>query len=531
MRAGRAFSIGAAAALLAFLAQGCGVPRSLTTGGGTGGASGAGASESTSGGAAGGTAGVAGVSGPSGGAVLDAGAVDAGGADGGPTPDAGMADAGPGDAGAPDAGPVLGPPLSAGGWTFYGTGQGLSATITDVSADEAGNVYVAGGDAVYAKTRGAQGFSRFGAEVGLTTNCDEAETQLCPVISVAGGGAGQAFIGLQGIGTDDDNDPMWEQTSGGVDELSFDGTRLRKARHVLIASPPGAVPENAYTMKYGRRKGRQLFRVVFNHAPGLNYGDLWMGGTHVGFSVLFGDSALEGWQDWPNQYPDSMGVWEHDHPAIETEAGAIETGDYYAIAIDPISGDPWAASEYRAASKKGYGSGPGQMWNPLWPAYNPSDPNHSYLDVWPDCVGSSDPNCEYDIDNPAWKDDTESMTFCADGTQYFGSSTLGIAVRQTNGQISYIDLPSGYGDDVYALACDPSDQSVWVGLGWGGIARLHPDGSFSFMPTNLNAPAFAQQPVRSIQIDRWANPRIVYFAQMQDAKTLAAGGVTAYSGP
>ncbi|MHB1843545.1 MAG: hypothetical protein ACYCWW_01750 [Deltaproteobacteria bacterium] len=518
---------------------GCGPGGALVTGGGGAGSSVGGSTGAGGGGDAGvlspptgggvhGPTGATGATGPLDAGAPDAGAPKDGGSDGGSAvadagSDAGARDGGAADAGATDAGPVLGPPISADGWTFYGAGQGLSATITDVSPDEAGNVYVAGRDALYVKARGAQTFQRFGPAAGFTPNCNQALTQVCPIISVAGGGAGQVFVGLQGIGTDDDNDPLWEQQSGGVDEMAFDGTTLKKSRHVLIATPPGVVSESPMTMQYGRRKGRQVFRVVFNHYQGLNYGDVWMGGTHVGFSVLFGNPSAEGWQDYPNQYPDSRGVWEHDHPAVETSAGDIETGDYYAIAIDPITGDPWAANEYRAASKGGYGSGPGTMWNELWPAYDQQNQLGSYLDLWPD-------GAEYDIDNPLWKDNTEAMTFCPDGTQYFGSSTLGIAVRSPKGQLSYVQLPPGYGNSVYALACDPTDHSVWVGLGWGGIARLHPDGSFSFMPQNLTAPAFTQQAVRSIQIDSWASPRIVYFAHLATAGG-PGGGVTAYDGP
>ncbi len=462
-------------------------------------------------------------------AIRDAG-LDAGGRDGGVRDAGGVADAGP-DGGPEDSGIAIAPPLSIDGWTFYGMSQGLSATPSDVSADEGGNVYVAGGDTLYVKTRRAASFTRVDPiAAGLTRNCDPNGGTLCPVISVAGGDPGGAVIGFQGIGTDDDNDPMWEQFSGGCDLVGYDGSSVYRLRHVLIATPPGVIRETEYTWKYGRRKGRQVFRVVFNHLPGLHHGDVWMAGTHVGFSVFMPNPAAEGWQDYPNQYPDARGVWEHDHPAVEDIHGDIETGDYYGVAIDPTTGDPWAGDEYRTASKKGYGAGPGGQWNPLWPPYDPTNQLDSYLDVWPDCVGSSDPDCPYDIDNPAWKDNLEALAFCEDGTLYLGSSTLGLKVRGPQGDLSSIPMPAGLGDDIYALACDPADHSVWVGLGWGGIARLHPDGTWSLLPGNLGAPPFVWQPVRSIQIDRWASPRIVYFAH-QGTPGGPAGGITAYAGP
>ena len=63
----------------------------------------------------------------------------------------------------PDAGsvganaqPDPGTPTRIGSWTYYGEGQGLSKDVRDISPDEGGNLYVAGGDALYAKQRSAE---------------------------------------------------------------------------------------------------------------------------------------------------------------------------------------------------------------------------------------------------------------------------------------------------------------------------------------------------------------------------------------
>jgi hypothetical protein len=88
-----------------------------------------------------------------------------------------------------------------------------------------------------------------------------------------------------------------------------------------------------------------------------------------------------------------------------------------------------------------------------------------------------------------------------------------------------------------SVACDPSDGSIWAGSAFdGGIWRLK-GGAWTTLPAA--APAFALTgPVRSIQIDRWASPRIVYFAHQAVSRraadgtiTTAPGGVSAYSGP
>ena len=60
------------------------------------------------------------------------------------------------------------------------------------------------------------------------------------------------------------------------------------------------------------------------------------------------------------------------------------------------------------------------------------------------------------------------------------------------------------------------------------------NGQFTSLdPTGL--PEFARQPVRSIQIDRWSTPRIVYAAFMPSADASGVisrgGGVGAFAGP
>jgi len=267
-------------------------------------------------------------------------------ADGGSTADAdanGTPSSDGGTAGAP-AGAALEPPFTRDRWTFYGTSQGLSADVSDVSADEGGNVYVAGGDALYAKKRTDQRFLRFdAASAGLTQNChavaDPSDPtqldrnlhptppgppQLCPVISVGGAAPGVAMIGFQGIGTDGDPDADWAQDSGGADLVAFDGTTLTRTRHVFIASPPHTIcaangnEAHTSTCSYaydwfwvmGRRKLRQVFRIAVNHdASSRMYGDVWMGGAHATFAAYVHDAEQRGWVDdtvgWEPKWADA----------------------------------------------------------------------------------------------------------------------------------------------------------------------------------------------------------------------------------
>ncbi len=488
-------------------------------------------------------------SGPSDPAPLPSGDADGGVAAGGaPAPDAGPA----------DAGVALEPPFTQGRWTFYGTSQGLSGEVWDVSADEGGNVYVAGGDAVYAKKRAEPRFLRFDADAaGLTRNCyavanpnDPAQLDrklhpdppgpplLCPVISVGGAAPGVAMIGFQGIGTDGDPDADWAQDSGGADLVAFDGTSLTRTRHVFIASPPHTIcaangnEAHTSTCSYafdwfwvmGRRKLRQVFRIAVNHDPGSRmYGDVWMGGTHATFAAYVNDAVRRGWVDdtvgWDPKWADARYVWEHEHPGILGAGGSFLTGYTYALAVDPRNGIPWGHNGFRLASVSGgYG---GDVSSKIWWLPEP------WIDVWPD---TGDPQQLPSLDA------VMSLSFCRDGTLWMGSAGHGLARRDAaTGAISRLDLPdpAAHGDSVTAVACDPSDGSVWIGLGWGGVLRLK-DGAFTALdPAGL--PDFARHQVLSIQIDRWASPRVVYFAFLPtrdaSARVTAPGGVAAYDGP
>ncbi len=444
-----------------------------------------------------------------------------------------------------DDGKVVQPPLVDGAFAYYSVEQGLPPDVRDVSADEGGNVYVAAMDAVLAKKRGDATFRRFdAAATGLTKNCDAAKTVTCPIVSVAGAATGVAIIGLQGIGTDGDADPDWQLDSGGADVLAFDGEKLTRTRHVHVAgaphqmcmdhSPPPCSTGDA-TYEKGRRKVRQVLRLAVNHdSSKLQYGDVWMAGTHGTFSVLLATAGPRGWVDLTLQFPgteDRRFVWEHDHPGMYAPATingvkqwAFLTGESTAIAIDPTTGDPWAANETRTARKVGYGAFADGWDAPMWPYYDATDERRSWLDVWPDpLVVSWD---AYDAMDPAYMDAVRSLSFCDDGTLWIASGLHGLARRSPEGAISYVDLPPGLGNSASAVACDPSDGSVWVGFGWGGFGRY--DGSWS-LPDGAKTPRFALYgPVGNIQIDRSASPRIVYLAHV--ASRNGPGGVTAYQG-
>jgi hypothetical protein len=425
--------------------------------------------------------------------------------------------------------------------------QGLAPTVHDVSPDEGGNVYVAAGEAVFAKRGGDAGFVRFDADTsGLTRNCwDPAEISnksppgepyACPIISVAGSTPGKAIIGFKGVGTDYDYDAPWALRSGGADVVSFDGNALTRVRHVLIATPPGVIcaesgdpnqtltdcpekwPDSIWIT--GRLKLRQVNRILVNHdrSRPLSHGDAFLGGSHATITVLVANPEARGWIDLTRGDPawaDTKGVWEHEHPAPPPPPGMFLAGEGWALALDPDSNVPWYANEFRIARLPYYATHP-HPWGQAW--WGGQDPPYPHLALW---AQESDP---FDA---AKRDNVRSMSFCDDGTLWVASVNHGLARRAPGGGTwSFVDLPEGSANAALAIACDPSDASVWVGFARGGFGRLK-NGQWSLPPAG--APAFAGNPVQSIQIDRWSSPRVVYLAHV--ASWNGAGGVTVYAGP
>ncbi len=437
-------------------------------------------------------------------------------------------------------------PIQQGAWTYYGPQQGLSDDIQDVSADEDGNVYVAGGDALYVKRPADQGFLRFDASnAGLTRNCNDYtdfhnETPAkafytCRILAVAGAAPGRAVIGFDSFGIESQNGALWTYSAGGADVVAFDpvARTLARQRHVWLASPPHTIcttPVYArattcvagdYWWDNGRRMFVQVRRIVVNHdRSSPMYGDVWLGGQHATFATILANAAARGLPDhtagFLPAWADAKDVWEHEHPNLDAPDGTFVNGLGWALSIDPRDGTPWGSNQYRTTYISGYGASLATAdvdWG-MGPR----------LDLWP-----TPPN-QWGMGGD---DQVRSMSHCSDGTLWVGSLTHGLARIDPGGQISFTSLPDpALENSVSVVACDPTDASLWIGLGAGGVMRLR-SGGWERLDTS-GLPAFTQNPVQSIQIDRWSATRTVYFAFSpitDDSGRLQGGGVGAYAGP
>lgn len=457
------------------------------------------------------------------------------------------------DAGTPDAGSTLVPPLRIGRWTYSGEAQGLSKDVRDVSPDEGGNVYVAGGDALYAKQRGDDQFLRFDWQnAGLSKKCnDPAQLNVdipatpffqCPVNSVGGAAPGKAVVGFDGFGHEGDGGSPWALETGGADVVAFDPTKgtLTRVRHVLTAAPPHVVCDNGHLewvttcvaptpapgqpplvlwfWENGRRLTRRIRRVVVNHdLTSPLYGDVWMGGNHGTLQVLLNNATARGWVDtvdpsfgFDPKWQDAKDVWEHVHPAVENPAapGDIIVGEGYGVSIDPRNGQPWGSNGIRTTGMFGYPDLVHRQWGC----------STSTLAVWP----------QFPLG-----DDISSISHCPDGSLWVASTSRGLARIDTDLKVVLARVPLPDGTGALTVACDP-DGSLWVGRAAGGVLRFR-NGQFEAVDPTPAAPAFASHPVLNVQFDTWTTPRIVYFAfgASKDAQGVirAVGGVAAYDGP
>jgi hypothetical protein len=333
-------------------------------------------------------------------------------------------------------------------------------------------------------------------------------------------------IGYEGAGKyDDDSDPLWMRRSGGLDLVTFDGATLARERHVEVGSPPHTVcyewldaghttchPLDQVWME-GRFKTRSVQRLAVNHdrSRPLSYGDVMITGQHGTLSILVADPEARRWPDLVKGaagYEDTRGVWEHHHPDNYMH-GRMLTGEGWAVAIDPTTNVPWYANQFRLASMPAYATSPRPSFQNYW---GPQEPGAPYVAIW---------QPESHPDDERLRDNVLAISFCDDGTMWVASYNHGLA-RLAKGASDFerIAVPGG---GARAVACDPSDGSVWVGFSWGGFARLR-GGAFQELVPYRDLPAFAQGPVLNIQIDRWSSPRVVYLAHR-------SGGVTAYDGP
>lgn len=451
-------------------------------------------------------------SGGSGTVPADGGGADAG-ADAGTGAGTDAGTDGGTDAGTPDAGSDGGVSIvipNAAGWTFHHAQDGLISTqVMGASADEGGNLWVAGGKSgVFVLRKGQTSFQRFTLADGLhpfgyLADGSPADTDpYLEAISIAGGPAGTAFVGYMGkpppaghLACEDnwDSDATPDPAiykSGDADKVTLKATGGLDVVHYDIFSGPFVVPAELR----GREKLCNVFRIVYEHGTrnvwfGANHGFAW---GHADFA---GDPTCDG--EYPGNvnsplHVNCAGVWEHVHPAISGSLGEVLTGDYYGVALDLVQPhDVWFGGIIRTTRFKF-----GELGDYYLAETATENDASNKIDVWPDQVP----------DNPSRgqrKDDVVSgIVALPDGSILVGSFAWGVRHLSRSGAL--IGDVGGLQDPhVTALARDPEDGSVWVGYtGFGfGVSQIMPDGTVRHYNSQTLGSSLSNSAVTDIQVD------------------------------
>ncbi len=458
-----------------------------------------------------------------------------------PAPDAGQPeDAGmpvP-DAGAPDAGLPVVMVSNPSGWQFYGTAQLGPKTVLGVTADQGGNIWVAGGEeGVFVLRPGAQTFQRFTLADGLhpygylPDGSDVPAPHYLNAVSVSGGPPGVVFVGYRGRPAPAGNPTTCENNfdgpaqyrdpsiykSGDVDRVQLTASGISVVHYDLF-SGPGMVSAEPQ----GRERLCDIWRVKYSPSTNL----VWFGGNH-GFA--YGDGSFPGIHATgcvgakygDNRYARCTGSTEHAHPMVGgyTASGAyVSLSDgYRGIDFDP-TGALWIGGAIRSLR---YDFGPGAInfWTYEANQFNPA----FMMDLWKDAKPADA--------TPAERTDdfVSSLSAAADGTAYVGSFNWGLLRVNAAGATLQAYSSELITRQVHSVVVD-DDGSVWVGAGAGGVARLQ-NGQSHWYTAAVFGIGLASGPVSDLQTYRPAPPagRLLLVAFKGGAG--ADGAIGVYSGP
>jgi hypothetical protein len=443
------------------------------------------------------------------------------------------------------------------GWQFLGMEQGGPAKVYGVTADEGGNIWVAGGeDGLFLLRPGESTFRKFTMADGLRPYGYMPDGSVPPgpkylkVISVAGGPAGTVFVGYEGMpgaGTDH-CESNWDgpspdparYKSGDADKVTLleDGTL--HVVHYDIFSGPTVVRDEPR----GREKLCNILRIAYDKRTR----SVWFGGNH-GFAR--GDSEYQGNPGCNGQHACS-GVTEHVHPALNAYVyshqaqdkaeypnepsrwrvrGALLTDAYYGVAVDP-SGDVWFGGAERSTRFR-YATAEAGRHN-YWRAQSMTeDKEHAWnrFDFWPDAVG------EPAMSRPEQRtpDHVSSMTMAPDGTVWAGSFSRGLAQLDRDGRVQR-RLASELVDRkglVSSVAADPLDGSIWAGASWGGGISRVKDNTIAHYSLPVFGQDLSSMRITDIQMDTSGGQRRVLVGFMgyeRSDKRWVSGAIGIYTG-
>lgn len=456
------------------------------------------------------------------------------------TPDPGTPNPGTPDSGTPDPGTPTPPteaeikfPPSSPGWQFFGTQHGGPRRVYGVTADEGGNVWVAGGeDGLFLLRPGATTLQRFTMAEGLRPYGFMADGSEPPgekylkVISVAGGPAGTVFVGYEGRpGKNGEHcENNWDRTdgippdpsrykSGDADKVTLRPDGTLEVVHYDIFSGPKVVKDE----QRGREKLCNILRIAYDK----NTRSVWFGGNH-GFAR--GDARFTG-NNTCNGQLSCAGVYEHVHPAInaigDTGNGVLLTDAYYGVAVHP-SGDAFFGGANRSTRFR-YGTNGFSYWTAQSMT---EDAPYAWnrFDIWPDKVG--EPNMSRPEDRV--DDNVSGIAVASDNTVWVSSFTRGLArMNAEGGDVQYIKLSES---QLSSVAVDPADGSVWTGTRWLGLIYRVKNGAVQTYACDQFGNQLCNSRISDIQVDRSSGGRRMLVGFLGSDDNHLPGAIGIYTG-
>lgn len=334
----------------------------------------------------------------------------------------------------------------------YGPGEGIPGRVTGVGVDDAQNIYVIDGAAVYAMPVGSSGFVR-SAGIGQFATGHLA-------FSVCGGGPGRVYVGFLTYEKAPELLSEEEKLLGDMDRFALqpDGSLTLEFHHRIQNS-------NAKWMDH-TRSILSCSRVV----GGPNHGDLYLGSDH-GITIVRGDDYAD-----------------HRHGLFIDASGSQAIGYVWATNTDTAGNMLWAGH-----------------WKLGGVNLAPLDDLMGWLDndrtPW---IANTHAEVWGPVEDP---DDLRAIAGeASQGRIYVGSFGKGLAAMDFAPR-KWWAIAGTPDTHITSLELDPSDGKLWVGTLSMGLWRWDPRTEVWEQITAVPASTIHQ-----VYLDSTVTPRAVYVA-------------------
>ncbi len=334
-----------------------------------------------------------------------------------------------------------------------GGAQGLGGPIVDTSPDEAGNLWAVAPDALYIRRDGETTFRRY-------TNADGLHI-FSRILSVAGGGVDDGYVGLEGVETGNEDDEPAIREPGKAEHVTLhrDGTITSKHYWDMHTD----VSDNYWIT-------RSAYRLLYIH-EGPAAGHLFMGGNH-GIGHIYNDR----WGD--HVHVEAFYMPEH--------SGTY--GSWYGLALDPATNGLWTCGKIACGL---------QNWDPDPRAWVQGHNKFSFT-VFTDDHEREVPH--------GYRENFVGVAVATDGTAYFLSRTEGLAAW----------LPGNYDyQNIHRVPVPGMGQPVDIAADVDGTLFIADTNQVLRLDPRTSTVATLPLPVgdiRRLYLDRRVQPRALYIA-------------------